>query len=425
MSFEKLGLIKPLLDAISELGYTEPTVIQERSIGLVLAKKDLFATAQTGTGKTGAFMLPILQRLRQHKELPAKSVRSIILTPTRELAMQIEQETLKYSKYMEVSSALLVGGKSLESQQNKLKNGIDILIATPGRLREHIIKKSIDLNFLEILVVDEADRMLDMGFVTDIRLIHAELPKRHQTLLFSATYTDKVRKLSRLILKKPDFIETAKQNKTVDIISQQIYLVDADKKAALLSYLIGSRNLEQVLVFTRTKKSADALVEELKLDGLKSEVLHGDKTLPQRNKTLTKFKSKEIQVLVATDIASRGIDIEQLPYVINYELPAVAEDYVHRVGRTGRAGNEGEAITLLDITEKEHMKAIERVIGMKIAREEIKGFEVDITKKATEDEIVKPLQFRKSAPKPSATKKAPAKKTVTQKKRKITKRSGK
>ena len=425
MSFEKIGLIKPLLDAIDELGYTEPTVIQERTIGLVLAKKDVFATAQTGTGKTAAFMLPILQRLRIQKTVPTKAVRVIVMTPTRELAIQIQEETLKYAKYMQVSTALLVGGKSLESQQNKLKNGIDILIATPGRLREHIIKKSIDLNFLEILVVDEADRMLDMGFVTDIRLIHAELPRRHQTLLFSATYTEKVRKLSRLILKKPDFIETAKQNKTVEIINQQIYLVDADKKASLLSYLIGSRNLQQVLVFTRTKKSADILVEELKLDGLKAEVLHGDRTLPQRNKTLTKFKKKEIQVLVATDIASRGIDIEQLPYVINYELPAVPEDYVHRVGRTGRAGNEGEAITLLDITEKEQMKAIERVIGMKIPREEIAGFEVDITKKATEEEIIKPLQRKKAPLKSNKPKPAANKKVTTQKKRKITKKSGK
>lgn len=424
MSFEKIGLIKPLLDAIDELGYTEPTVIQERTIGLVLAKKDVFATAQTGTGKTAAFMLPILQRLRIQKTVPTKAVRVIVMAPTRELAIQIQEETLKYSKYMQISTALLVGGKSLESQQNKLKNGIDILIATPGRLREHIIKKSIDLNSLEILVVDEADRMLDMGFVTDIRLIHAELPKRHQTLLFSATYTEKVRKLSRLILKKPEFIETAKQNKTVEIINQQIYLVDADKKASLLSYLIGSKNLQQVLVFTRTKKSADSLVEELKLDGLKAEVLHGDRTLPQRNKTLTKFKKKEIQVLVATDIASRGIDIEQLPYVINYELPAVQEDYVHRVGRTGRAGNEGEAITLLDITEKEQMKAIERVIGTKVPREEIAGFEVDITKKATEEEIIKPLQ-RKKAPSKSSKPKPVSKKFTTQKKRKITKRSGK
>ena len=434
MSFEKIGLIKPLLDAISELGYTEPTVIQERAIGLVLAKKDIFATAQTGTGKTAAFMLPIIQRLRDNKPLAPKAVRVIVMTPTRELAMQIEEETKKYAKYMDLSITLLVGGKSLESQEKRLQDGIDILIATPGRLREHIIKKSIVLEALEIFVVDEADRMLDMGFVTDIRLIHAELPRRHQTLLFSATYTDKVRKLSRLILKKPEFIETAKQNKTVEAINQQIYLVDADRKAQLLSFLIGSRNFQQVLVFTKTKKSADILVEELKLDGLKAEVIHGEKTLAQRNKTLTKFKKKELNVLVATDIASRGIDIEQLPQVINYELPSVAEDYVHRIGRTGRAGHDGEAITLLDINDKEQMKVIERLIHVKIPRSEIKGFEVDITKKADQDDL-KPKRPKKAPLKQTHVKKgtgksvqkkiaAAPKKAPTQKKRKTTKRDG-
>ncbi len=434
MSFEKIGLIKPIRDAISELGYTEPTPIQDRTIGLVLAKKDVFATAQTGTGKTAAFMLPIIQRLRDNKPLSPKAVRVIVMTPTRELAMQIEEETKKYLKYMDSSVALLVGGKSLEAQEKQLENGIDILIATPGRLREHIIKKSIDLKHLEIFVIDEADRMLDMGFVTDIRLIHAELQRRHQTLLFSATYTDKVRKLSRLVLRKPEFVETARQNKTIDAINQHIYLVDADRKAALLSFLIGSKNYQQVLVFTKTKKSADILVEELKLDGLKAEVIHGDKTLAQRNKTLTKFKKKELHVLVATDIASRGIDIEQLPQVINYELPTVAEDYVHRIGRTGRAGHDGEAITLLDINDKEQMKVIERLIHVKIPRSEIEGFEVDITKKATYDDI-KSNRPKKVYPKPThsriagekgGTSKAPQKKNArVGKKRKTTKRSGK
>ena len=434
MSFEKIGLIKPIRDAIGELGYTEPTPIQDRTIGLVLAKKDIFATAQTGTGKTAAFMLPIIQRLRDNKPLASKSVRVVVMTPTRELAMQIEEETKKYLKYMDSSIALLVGGKSLEAQVKQLENGIDILIATPGRLREHIINKTIDLKHIEIFVIDEADRMLDMGFVTDIRLIHAELRKGHQTLLFSATYTDKVRKLSRLVLKKPEFVETARQNKTIDAINQQIYLVDADRKAELLSYLIGSRNFQQVLVFTKTKKSADILVEELKLDGLKAEVIHGDKTLAQRNKTLTKFKKKELNVLVATDIASRGIDIEELPQVINYELPSVPEDYVHRIGRTGRAGHVGEAITLLDINEKEHMKAIERLIHVKIPRSEIKGFEVDITKKATHDDI-KSNRPKKVYPKQTSTKitgekgsttKVPQKKKApVGKKRKTTKRSGK
>ena len=434
MSFEKIGLIKPIRDAIGELGYTEPTPIQDRTIGLVLAKKDIFATAQTGTGKTAAFMLPIIQRLRDNKPLASKSVRVVVMTPTRELAMQIEEETKKYLKYMDSSIALLVGGKSLEAQVKQLENGIDILIATPGRLREHIINKTIDLKHIEIFVIDEADRMLDMGFVTDIRLIHAELRKGHQTLLFSATYTDKVRKLSRLVLKKPEFVETARQNKTIDAINQQIYLVDADRKAELLSYLIGSRNFQQVLVFTKTKKSADILVEELKLDGLKAEVIHGDKTLAQRNKTLTKFKKKELNVLVATDIASRGIDIEELPQVINYELPSVPEDYVHRIGRTGRAGHVGEAITLLDINEKEHMKAIERLIHVKIPRSEIKGFEVDITKKATHDDI-KSNRPKKVYPKQTSTKTTGDKSNTTKalqkkkvpvgKKRKTTKRSGK
>ena len=434
MSFEKIGLIKPIRDAIGELGYTEPTPIQDRTIGLVLAKKDIFATAQTGTGKTAAFMLPIIQRLRDNKPLASKSVRVVVMTPTRELAMQIEEETKKYLKYMDSSIALLVGGKSLEAQVKQLENGIDILIATPGRLREHIINKTIDLKHIEIFVIDEADRMLDMGFVTDIRLIHAELRKGHQTLLFSATYTDKVRKLSRLVLKKPEFVETARQNKTIDAINQQIYLVDADRKAELLSYLIGSKNYQQVLVFTKTKKSADILVEELKLDGLKAEVIHGDKTLAQRNKTLTKFKKKELNVLVATDIASRGIDIEQLPQVINYELPSVPEDYVHRIGRTGRAGHVGEAITLLDINEKEHMKAIERLIQIKIPRSEIKSFEVDITKKATHDDIksnrpkkVYPKQtsIKAAGDKSKTTKASQKKKAPVGKKRKTTKRSGK
>ncbi|WP_345979368.1 DEAD/DEAH box helicase [Sulfurimonas sp. HSL3-2] len=422
MSFEKIGLIKPILDAISELGYSEPTPIQDRTIGLVLAKKDIFATAQTGTGKTAAFLLPIIQRLRDNKPLSSKAVRVIVMTPTRELAIQIKDEADKYAKYMNQSISLLVGGKSLESQEKQLKNGVDILIATPGRLREHILNKSIDLKFLEIFVVDEADRMLDMGFVTDIRLIHAELPKRHQTLLFSATYNDKVRKLSRLILKKPEFIETAKQNKTVDAINQLIYLVDADRKAELLSFLIGSKNYQQVLVFTRTKKSADILVEELKLDGLKAEVIHGDKTLAQRNKTLTKFKKKEIRVLVATDIASRGIDIEQLPQVINYELPSVAEDYIHRIGRTGRAGHDGEAITLLDINEKEQMKVIERLMHIKVPRVEVEGFEVDITKKAASDDI-KPNRPKKIVKKTDSAKAPQKRKPAVQKKRKITKRS--
>ena len=374
MSFEKLGVFKPLLDAINDLGYQEPTLVQTRAIPLVLAKKDIFATAQTGTGKTAAFALPILQKLRKPSE--GKGIRAVILSPTRELSIQIYEDIQKYAKYMDIKTTILVGGKDLQKQRESLKNGADIVIATPGRLLEHI-ENGLSLQDVEVFVLDEADRMLDMGFTKDIRKIHPLLPKRHQALLFSATFSDKVRKLSKLILTKPAFIETAKQNTTVDTINQVAYLVDTNRKAALLAYLIGSRNFPQVLVFTRTKVSADALNEELKKDGLKCGVIHGDRTKANRLKTLNQFKEGKIRVLVATDIASRGLDIEDLPYVINYELPSIPEDYVHRVGRTGRAGREGEAISLIDIYEKYDIKDIEKLIGEKIPKEVIEGFEPD------------------------------------------------
>jgi len=310
MSFEKLGVIKPLLNAIEELGYKEPTTIQLRAIPLVLSKHDIFATAQTGTGKTAAFALPILQKLRKPRE--HTGVRAVILSPTRELSIQIYEDINAYAKYMQVETMILVGGKDLEKQKQRLKSGVDILIATPGRLIEHL-DAGLSLVNVEVMVLDEADRMLDMGFTKDIRKVHPLLPKRHQTLLFSATFSDKVRKLSKLILTKPAFIETAKKNTTVDTINQVAYLVDSERKAALLAYLIGSRNFPQVLVFTRTKASADVLVEELKKDGLKCGVIHGDKTKANRLKTLTQFKEGEFRVLVATDIASRGLDIEHLP----------------------------------------------------------------------------------------------------------------
>ncbi|MCX6053102.1 MAG: DEAD/DEAH box helicase [Campylobacterales bacterium] len=387
MSFEKLGLIKPLLGAIKELGFEHPTVIQKRAIPLVLAKEDIFATAQTGTGKTAAFGLPLLQRLRNTTANEDRAIRAIIVSPTRELSIQIFEDMKDFSKHMSVECAVLVGGKDLESQQKLLKTGIDIIIATPGRLMEHV-EKGLDLSKIEIFVLDEADRMLDMGFAKEIRKVHPLLPKRHQTLLFAATFSDKVRKLSKLLLTKPAFIETSKKNSTVDTINQIAYMVDADKKAALLAYLIGSRNYPQVLVFTRTKASADTLVLELRKDGLKCGIIHGDKTQANRQKTLNEFKEGKIKVLVATDIASRGLDIEELPYVINYELPSVPEDYVHRVGRTGRAGRDGEAISLLDVYEKFDIKDIERVIGMKIPKETVAGFEPDPTlRRADTDEV--------------------------------------
>ena len=423
MSFEKLGLIKPLLGAIKELGYEHPTTIQNRAIPLVLAKDDVFATAQTGTGKTGAFALPILQRLRNTLGTEDRALRAIILAPTRELSIQIFEDIKKYSKHMSLNCAVLVGGKDIVAQQRILKQGVDIAIATPGRLMEHI-GSGLKLADIEIFVLDEADRMLDMGFTKEIRKIHPLLPKRHQTLLFSATYSDKVRKLSKLILKKPAFIESSKRNSTVDAINQIAYMVDADKKAELLAYLIGSRNFRQVLVFTRTKASADKLVIELKKDGLKCGIIHGDKTQANRLKTLTQFKEGITKVLVATDIASRGLDIEELPYVINYELPSVAEDYVHRVGRTGRAGRNGEAISLLDVYEKYDVREIERLIGMKIPQDVVEGFEPDPNIRRKDQDELKLKSEHKRLTKKHVHK--PAKKTFKEptstKKRKTTKR---
>jgi ATP-dependent RNA helicase RhlE len=423
MSFEKLGLIKPLLGAIKKLGYEHPTTIQKRAIPLVLAKSDIFATAQTGTGKTAAFALPILQKLRNVTTSSDKEVKAVILSPTRELSIQIFEDIKSYAQNMHVKCCTLVGGKDIVSQQRILKEGIDIVIATPGRFLEHV-EAGLKLASVEIFVLDEADRMLDMGFTKEIRKIHPLLPKRHQTLLFSATYSDKVRKLSKLILTKPAFIEASKKNSTVDTINQVAYMVDTARKAELLAYIIGSRNFRQVLVFTRTKASADELFIELQKDGLKCGVIHGDKTQANRLKTLAQFKEGKTKVLVATDIASRGLDIEELPYVINYELPAVAEDYVHRVGRTGRAGREGEAISLLDIYEKYDVKEIEKLIGIKIPQEVVEGFEPDPNIRRKDQDELK-LKSEHKKPTTKAYQKS-AKKTfvkpTSKKKRKTTKR---
>lgn len=424
MSFEKLGVFKPLLDAVTELGYTQPTAIQTRAIPLVLQKKDLFATAQTGTGKTAAFALPLLQKLRKKDE--SKGVRAVIISPTRELSVQIYKDINDYAKYMDVKSEAIISGKDITKQIAKLKGGAEVIVATPGRLLE-LTQNGLKLNDVEVFVLDEADRMLDMGFSKDIKAIHPLLPKNHQTLLFSATFSEKVRKLSKLILRSPAFIETAKKNTTVDTINQVAYLVDASRKSELLAYLIGSRNFPQVLVFTRTKASADLLGKELEKDGLKTGVIHGDKTKANRLKTLNQFMEGKFRVLVATDIASRGLDIEELPYVINYELPSIPEDYVHRVGRTGRAGREGEAISLLDVYEKFEIRDIEKLIGQKIDKETIEGFEPDPNiRRVDRDEVKLKAEHKKQEKSFFQPKKAPKKttaKTIKQaKKRKTTKR---
>lgn len=424
MSFEKLGVFKPLADAVEELGYTEPTLIQQRAIPLVLQKKDLFATAQTGTGKTAAFALPLLQKLR--KKDPSKGVRAVIVSPTRELSVQIYEDITAYAKYMDIKCEAIISGKDIVKQIARLKEGVEVVVATPGRLLE-LTQNGLKLGDVEIFVLDEADRMLDMGFSKDIKAIHSLLPKRHQTLLFSATFSEKVRKLSKLILTSPAFIETAKKNTTVDTINQVAYLVDASRKAELLAYLIGSRNYPQVLVFTRTKVSADLLGKELEKDGLKTGVIHGDKTKANRLKTLNQFMEGKFRVLVATDIASRGLDIEKLPYVINYELPSIPEDYVHRVGRTGRAGRDGEAISLLDVYEKFEIRDIEKLIGQKIAQEVVEGFEPDPNIRRVDRDEVKLKAEHKKIEKayfqPKKELKKVTAKTIKQaKKRKTTKR---
>ena len=415
MRFEDLGLNENLLKGVKELGFEKPTYIQERTIPVVLDKKDVFATAQTGTGKTAAFGLPILHRLKKHQ--PSVH-RALVLAPTKELALQISEDLRTYAKYTDLKIAMIVGGKELEAQRRELKKGADIIVATPSKILEHI-QNGLDLKDIDFFVLDEADRMLDMGFVKDIRKLNEYFSKKHQTLLFSATITDKIRKLSKLLLRRPIFIETAKKNTTVKNVSQTAYKVDEEKKAEATAYLIGSRNFEQVLVFTRTKKSADALVEVLREYGLKAEVIHGDIQRSTRLRRIKEFKAGKFQVLVATDIASRGLDIAELPCVINYELPAAPSDYIHRVGRTGRAGREGEAISLLDIYERYDIRQIEKIIEEKIPQEILEDFEPDPTRKREEREAVKlkseyKNQYQKRRPK----KKQPAK----TKKRKTTKR---
>ena len=413
MRFEDFGLNEKLLQSIQELGFKKPTYIQERTIPVVLDKKDVFATAQTGTGKTAAFGLPMLHRLKKHS---SKHPRTLILAPTKELALQISEDLKNYGKYLDLTVAMIVGAKDVASQKRELKKGVDIVVATPSKILEHI-QSGFNLSDIEFFILDEADRMLDMGFVKDIRKLNEYFSKKHQTLLFSATITDKIRKLSKLLLRRPIFIETAKKNTTVKNISQIAYKVDEEKKAEATAYLIGSRNFEQVLVFTRTKKSADALFEILLEYGLKAKVIHGDIQRSTRLRRIKEFKTGKFQVLVATDIASRGLDIAELPCVINYELPAVPSDYIHRVGRTGRAGREGEAISLLDIYERYDIRQIEKIIEKKIPQEILKDFEPDPTRKREEREAIKlksehKNQYRKKRPKRKQPKKMKKRKTT-------------
>ena len=380
MLFNELALSAPILRAVQEEGYTTPTPIQIQSIPAVLKGGDLMAAAQTGTGKTAGFTLPILQRLMDSKAGEVKTrrqLRALILTPTRELAAQVHQAVLTYGKYTSLKSAVIFGGVGANPQINAIKKGLDILVATPGRLIDLIGQGFISLKEIEILVLDETDRMLDMGFLPDIKRILALLPKTRQNLLFSATFSAEIKALANTLLKSPALIEVARSNSTHEAITQKIHPVDKNKKQALLAHLIKANDWQQVLVFTRTKHGANKLVTQLEKDGITCMAIHGNKSQTARTKALADFKSGKITALVATDIAARGIDIDQLPHVVNYDLPNVSEDYVHRVGRTGRAGSNGIAISLVCIDELALLKDIEKLTKQTIPQEIISGFEVD------------------------------------------------
>ncbi len=379
MSFESLGLRAELLRAVSEKGYSTPSPIQLQAIPLILEGRDIMGGAQTGTGKTAGFTLPLLQRLMASAkpENSRRNVRALVLTPTRELAAQVEESVDVYGKYLPLNSTVVFGGVKINPQIQKLRSGVDILVATPGRLLDHVGQKTVDLSNVEILVLDEADRMLDMGFVRDIRKLLALLPKQKQTLLFSATFSDEIKKLSNELLKTPALVEVAQRNTTAERITQVVHPVDKSRKRELLSFLIGSNNWQQVLVFGRTKHGSNRLAEQLNTDGITAAAIHGNKSQGARTKALADFKSGKVRVLVATDIAARGLDINQLPHVVNYELPNIPEDYVHRIGRTGRAGNEGEAMSLVCVDELKLLKDIERLLKRDIPKVVFDGYEPD------------------------------------------------
>ncbi|QKF78035.1 DEAD/DEAH box helicase [Arcobacter defluvii] len=382
MSFSKLGLCSEILRAIKEEGYTTPTPIQAQSIPVILSKKDVLAGAQTGTGKTAGFTLPLLQRLTKSTSKDSKYPKALILTPTRELAAQVAQSVETYGKYLPFKSAVIFGGVGINPQKALLKKGVDIIIATPGRLIDLISQDSLNLSKIEFLILDEADRMLDMGFINDIKKILAILPKQRQNLLFSATFSTEIKKLADGLLKSPILIEVAKANSTSHKVQQIVHHVDRERKKELLIHLINKNDWKQVLVFTRTKHGANKLSEALIKENITSAAIHGNKSQGARTKALDDFKEGKVRILVATDIAARGIDIDQLPHVINFELPNVAEDYVHRIGRTGRAGNEGVAISLVCIDEHEYLFGIERLIKQKIKKIEVAGFKVNPNIKA-------------------------------------------
>ncbi len=405
MKFTDLGLRAEILRAIADQGYDTPTPIQAQAIPVVLAGRDLMAAAQTGTGKTAGFTLPLLQLLSAQEGLSLKRFkpRALVLVPTRELAVQVFDSVKTYGKHLKLKSTAIFGGVGMGPQIHTLRAGVDIIVATPGRLLDHINQRNVDLSGIEILVLDEADRMLDMGFIRDIRKILALLPKSKQSLLFSATFSDEIRGLATGLMRDPASVEVARRNAPAEAVAQCVYHVDRERKRDLLIKLIDDHGWHQVLVFTRTKHGADALAERLAKAGIKAAALHGNKSQGQRQRALDDFKRLKTTVLVATDIAARGIDIDELPHVVNYELPNVAEDYVHRIGRTGRAGSSGEATSLVCVDEHKLLRDIERLLKKEIEKRNVEGFEPDPRIKA--EPIQKPRTGGRGAPRSDAGRK--------------------
>jgi ATP-dependent RNA helicase RhlE len=379
--FNQLGLSAELLRAIDEKGYREATPIQQQAIPLILEGRDVLAGAQTGTGKTAGFTLPMLQRL-QHGTVNRRRIRALVLTPTRELAAQVADSVRCYGRHLPFRAAVIYGGVSINTQIAKLRKGVDIVVATPGRLLDHLQQGTIDLNAIECLVLDEADRMLDMGFIRDIRKILKVLPGERQNLLFSATFSDEIRRLAADLLNAPTEISVAKNGKPAEGINQVVYPVDRQRKRELLSHTIGTQDWRQVLVFTRTKHGANRLAAQLETDGLTCAAIHGNKSQGARVRALNEFKAGKVRVLVATDVAARGLDIERLPHVVNYELPYVPEDYVHRIGRTARAGHSGHAVSLVCVDEHKLLADIEKLLQTRLERKTVPGYEPDPSIKA-------------------------------------------
>lgn len=404
MSFKSLGLSQSLLHAVSKQGYTEPSPIQQKAIPIILERKDVLASAQTGTGKTAGFTLPILEILSNGKQFKRKPIRSLILTPTRELAAQIYDNVKAYSEFLHLNTSVIFGGVKQHNQVREIRNGVDILVATPGRLLDLHNQGLLSLGHVEILVLDEADRMLDMGFLRDIKRILKLIPERRQNLLFSATFSKEIKQLAGSFMHDPEMVEATPENTAVEKIIQKIYKVEKSQKPQLLIKLITEGNWQQALIFTRTKHGANRLSRKLDQKGINSAAIHGDKSQGARTKALAGFKEGTVRVLVATDIAARGLDIPLLPHVVNYELPHVSEDYVHRIGRTGRAGASGEAISFVSSEEGDLVRGIEKLLGEKIPSEVLEGFKVKETANTQQSERKnagetpakkKPIQWKK------------------------------